>query len=235
MASAPRRRFYKDVSVTDDLQVTLDGKPIRTPAKAPLRLPTRALAEAIAEEWREQGEILKPEGMILAKLANTAIDRVAPDRGRIVEETVKFAGSDLVCYRAGEPEGLAGRQRDAWDPVIAWANARLDASFIATKGIMHRPQSEATLAAFGQYVASQDDWTLTALHNMATLTGSALISTMCLAGALEPTSAWQSAHVDEDWQISQWGEDAEAAARRARLRVEFDACYRFNLLSHAGT
>jgi len=31
---------------------------------------------------------------------------------------------------------------------------------------------------------------------------------------LTPEEAWAASHVDEDWQISQWGEDAEAAERR---------------------
>jgi chaperone required for assembly of F1-ATPase len=32
--------------------------------------------------------------------------------------------------------------------------------------------------------------------------------------------------VDEDWNIAQWGEDAEAARRRAARRAEFDAAAR---------
>ena len=31
-------------------------------------------------------------------------------------------------------------------------------------------------------------------------------------GAIAAEQAWQAAHVDEDWQIEQWGEDAEAKA-----------------------
>ena len=37
-----------------------------------------------------------------------------------------------------------------------------------------------------------------------------------------PDQVWQAAHVDEDYQISQWGEDEEAAERRVKRRVEFD-------------
>ena len=35
-----------------------------------------------------------------------------------------------------------------------------------------------------------------------------------------------AAHVDEDWQIAQWGEDVEAAQRRAARKVEFLAAWR---------
>ena len=71
-----RKRFYKDVTVTEDLGIALDGRPVKTPMKAPLVLPTRALADAVAAEWAEQGEEIKPATMYLTKLANTAIDRV---------------------------------------------------------------------------------------------------------------------------------------------------------------
>mgnify|MGYP006332908159 CR=1 FL=1 len=35
------------------------------------------------------------------------------------------------------------------------------------------------------------------------------------AGALDAAAAWQAAHVDEDYQMSQWGLDDMALARRA--------------------
>jgi chaperone required for assembly of F1-ATPase len=49
---------------------------------------------------------------------------------------------------------------------------------------------------------------------MTTLTGSALLALALSRGALSVEEAWSAAHVDEDWQIEQWGEDAEAAERR---------------------
>ncbi len=46
-----------------------------------------------------------------------------------------------------------------------------------------------------------------------------------------PESAWMAAHVDEDYQIEQWGQDEEAQARRAARYAEFMACCRFLNLS----
>src|SRR5947207_918525 len=43
----------------------------------------------------------------LMRLVNSAIDDVAPRLAVTVEEIAKYAGSDLVCYRAGEPQALA--------------------------------------------------------------------------------------------------------------------------------
>ena len=142
------RRFYKTVSVTDDLGIALDGRPVKTPAKTPLRLPTRALAETVAAEWDAQGEKIDAASMILTKLANTAIDRVAPDRQRIEAEVLDYASSDLVCYRADRPPDLVDRHTREWDPVVDWARTALDAPFEVTVGVIHKAQPETAVAAF---------------------------------------------------------------------------------------
>jgi chaperone required for assembly of F1-ATPase len=40
---------------------------------------------------------------------------------------------------------------------------------------------------------------------------------------LDPDQVWAAAHVDEDWNIEQWGVDEEVAARRAARLVDFKA------------
>src|SRR5689334_19938856 len=127
---ATRSRFYREVSVASHGQgyrVLLDGKPIRTPAGGELAIPTRALAEAIAEEWQSQGDKVRPETMILTKLANTAIDRVAVHRGTAIAQVLSFARSDLLCYRADRPAALVELQHRVWDPILAWAKERYGA------------------------------------------------------------------------------------------------------------
>ena len=58
---------------------------------------------------------------------------------------------------------------------------------------------------------------------MTTLTGSALIALGLAHGAVSAEAAWQAAHVDEDWQMSQWGEDTLAMERRAGRWQEMKA------------
>lgn len=222
-----RKRFYKDVTVTEDLGIALDGRPVKTPMKAPLRLPTRALADAVAAEWAEQGAEIKPATMTLTKLANTAIDRVGEHRAAIAQEVLDYANSDLVCYRTDRPPQLVAYQATAWDPIVDWARTALDAPFEVTDGILHRPQPEAALAAFAAAVQPLSDFELAAFHSIMTLTGSALIAMMLARQATTPDAAWNAAHVDEDYQVEHWGEDAEAQARRAARHAEFMACCRF--------
>jgi chaperone required for assembly of F1-ATPase len=228
-----RRRFYKEVTLTADLGIALDGRVVRTPMKAPLRLPTRGLVEAVAAEWSGQGEILDPATMLFTKLANTAIDRVGPERARIEAEVTDYANSDLVCYRADDPAILAERHRAAWDPVVDWARTALDAPFVVTTGLIHAPQPAAALSAFAADLARLTDFELTADYTVMTLTGSALLALALARGAIAPEVAWAAANVDEDYQIELWGEDEEAAARRLARQAEYMACCRFMELARA--
>ena len=215
---APRpRRFYREAALNiadGGFAVALDGRTAKTPGKRPLSVPTRALAAAIAAEWQAQGNEIHAETMPLTRLANTVIDGVASAEQAVRDDIVAFCGSDLVCYRAGAPHGLVEVQGLHWDPVLAWARAALGASFLTSAGIMHVAQPQAAVDAVARALAPLDAWRLTALHQITTLTGSALIALAHMSGTLSLEAAWQAAHVDEDWQISQWGEDAEAKARR---------------------
>lgn len=220
------RRFYKDVSVEaagEGYRILLDGRAARTPKKAELAVPQAALAEAMAEEWRAQGDYIDPQTMPLTKLVNTAIDAVAGQEAAVVADIAAFAGSDLTCYRADYPAELVAEQARAWTPVLEWAYEALGVRFALTEGVMPIEQPPEAIKAVADAVARYDYLSLAALHVMTTLTGSALIALAHAAGLLDTAEAWAAAHIDEDYQIRQWGEDFEARERRARRWAEFQA------------
>ena len=230
------KRFYKTVAVVETdggFEVALDERPVRTPLKSPLVLATRVLCDAVAAEWEAQEEHVDPGAMPLTRLANTALDRVAPRLDTIIKEIVSYAGNDLLCYRAEGPDSLILRQAQHWDPVLAWAESRIGEKFVLAEGVIHHDQPAETLGAFERLMREHDAFTLTAIHNATTLTGSALIAAALAADEISADAGWAAAHVDEDWQIEQWGRDEEAEARRRRRRVEFDAAIRFMTLAGA--
>jgi chaperone required for assembly of F1-ATPase len=230
------KRFYKEVTVEardGGFAVLLDGKSVRTPKKEALTLPTRALAEAIAEEWAAQGAHIDPATMPLSKLAITALDAVVHHKSEVAADIVKFAGSDLLCYRAESPVALVRLQAEVWDPVLSWAESELGARFALAEGVMPVEQSQAVLDGIASQVAPYDAMALTCLHVMTTLMGSALLMLAHAKGKLSAADAWAAAHLDEDWQISQWGVDVEAAERREKRWAEMQAASRF--LSLLGT
>lgn len=223
------RRFYKEVAVAGidgGATVRLDGRSVKTPGKRALVLPTAALAGAIAGEWRLQGERIDPATMPLTRLANTIIDAVTDRMAEVRADALKYAGSDLVCYRAGHPAGLVALQAERWDPVLRWATGVFGAEFRTVTGISHHEQPQAALDAVARRLGQLDPFTLAGVHELTTLSGSVLIALAVLDRAMPPGAAWAAAHADEDWQISQWGEDFEAAERRKHRRGDFDAAIR---------
>jgi chaperone required for assembly of F1-ATPase len=232
------KRFYKNAAAAPaegGHEILLDERRVKTPARAPLVLPTAALAEAIAEEWNAQGENIDPRAMPLTGLANAAIDRVAPDREGFARGLALFGESDLLCYRAEAPEGLVARQSELWDPLLAWARRRYDVNFETVFGIMHRPQPAHTLEQLAQAVAARGAFELAAMSPLVTIAGSLVIALALVEEAIDLDTAWNAATLDEQWQVEQWGEDAEAAARLANRRREYEAAHRFLKLLGGGS
>lgn len=223
MRPEPVKRFYKVVNVREDdgqYGLTLDGRDARTPGGQKLAAASRPLMLKVALEWARQGDTLNPADMPITRLLNSAIDGVARTMEETRAEIVRYAGSDLLCYRAEPPETLAERQRLAFDPVLDWAAETLGARFTLTAGVMPVNQPPETLAAFrARLEAFIDPAALAALSVMTTLTGSAVLALATAYGFLSPADTWRAAHVDEDFQNELWGVDEEAKARReARWR-----------------
>jgi chaperone required for assembly of F1-ATPase len=227
------KRFYKEVSIApegDGYSVRLDGRTVKTPGRNTLVLPTPALADAVAEEWRLQDEEVEPASMLLTKAANTAIERVVPHRGEILDELLRYGGGDLLCYRA-EEAALAERQRLAWDPVLDWLAKRHGARLIATIGVTHVPQSGEALLALGRALAPIDPFVLTGLYGATTLTGSLALALALEDAHLDTSAAFEKAFLDERYQAEKWGRDSEAEARLDGLAHELESAVKFMSLA----
>ena len=227
MRPPPVGRFYKAVEVGEAdgrHPLLLDGRRARTPGRNAVAAHSRALMLAVAAEWERQSEIIDPVDMPLTRLLNSAIDGVAHTMAETRTDILGYAGSDLLCYRAEEPEALAARQAQTFDPVLRWAADSLGARLNVTTSVMHAAQPPVALAAIGAALDAYDDpIALAALSVMTTMTGSALLALAVARGFLSPEAAWQAAHVDEDFQAERWGADAEATTRREGRWREFDA------------
>jgi chaperone required for assembly of F1-ATPase len=223
-----RRRFYKHARVNEEegaFCVGLDQRVVKTPRGRTLGSPKRSLTEALAAEWESQRDEIDPLKMPLTRLANSIIDGVAHSPSAVTAEVENYLASDLVCYRAENPQGLVERQSAAWDPVLDWARSALGAHFVLGTGIRHVNQSGEALRAARAAIPA-DPWLLGAVHSMTTLTGSALIALAVARNALSPTQAWSAAHVDEDWNMDLWGRDELALKQRALRFAEFAAAAR---------
>ena len=215
------RRFWTTSATRpadDGWEVVLDDRPVRTPGKKPLILPTQSLADAVAAEWDAQDDIIRPDTMPLTRAANSAVEKVAPQFDAVAAMLADYAGTDLLCYRATEPQPLIRLQAEAWDPLIEWAATCHDAPLHVTHGVIPIDQPAESLMRLHGQVAGLDLYGLTALHDLVTIPGSLVLGLAVVQGRLDATESFRLSRVDEAFQIANWGEDEDAQqAAAARL------------------
>lgn len=221
------KRFYQNVNAElrdGAYALLLDGRSARTPGRAPLAVPNASIADLLVQEWQQQVEVINPATMPMTRLVNSVIDGVSQTQAEVAAEIVKFAGSDLLCYRANSPDRLVNRQTTLWDPILAWARETLKARFVLSEGVMFVSQPAETIAAIDRAVkAQQSPYALGGLHVLTSLSGSALIALALAYKYFTFDEAWLAAHVDEDVQAEIWGTDDEARVRRENRYRDFVA------------
>jgi chaperone required for assembly of F1-ATPase len=226
------KRFYTAAGISaaeGGFDVRLDGKPIRAPGGTPVVVPNEKLARAIAAEWEAQpaGSEIKPLQMPLMRLAATGLERVPGQRDKVIADTANYAGSDLLCYRATDPDSLVARQCKLWDPLLAWLGERYDARLEPASGVILRAQSAEALDRVHAAVAAHGDLAVAALYNLTTWMGSVVLALAVSDRRLEGGAAFEVAELDALFEIERWGADAEATFRHQRLRADIEAAAHF--------
>jgi chaperone required for assembly of F1-ATPase len=214
MSAWEAKRFWTKVSVEpqgDGFKILLDGRTLSTPVKVPLIVPTNMLADKIAAEWDAQQSKIDPQTMPFTRTANAAIDKVAPQHTEVADLLVEYGETDLLCYRAESPDSLVILQNAAWDPLLAWAETRLNAHLKKMLGVIHSPQNIVSMQSLSRKVHDLDNFSLAAFHDLVSLSGSLIIGFAVLEQFMPVETLWNASRVDENWQIERWGEDEEAA------------------------
>ncbi len=229
-----RKRFYTAVTVAtqpEGFTIMLDARSIKTPAGQSLMVPTKGLADAIAGEWARQGETLNLTDLAFTKLANTSLDGVVNAKHDVIQDIVRYAASDLICYRAEAPAALAELQAKTWDPILSWVVREYEAKFVTTQQVRHVKQPDIALDRVREQVADLNPWQLASFHTVTVILGSALLALALRSRRLTTDEAWAAAHVDETWQNGRWGQDYEAVLRNERRLAEFEAAFAFGTMA----
>lgn len=224
------KRFWKAVTVEEaggGFLIALDGRAVKTQGGRAQVLPTCALADALAAEWAAQGEEVDPARFVLRDLADFAIDSVADGRAAAIEQLLRYADTDTLCYRADPEDALRARQEQLWEPLVAAAEARWDLHFNRVTGIGHQPLPAPTLARLCKALDAEDNFTLSALTTKASLAASLIVAMAALDQGADARALWAAAELEEDWQAQLWGRDPEAEERRTRRFAAFEAAMRF--------
>jgi chaperone required for assembly of F1-ATPase len=203
--------------------VTLDGRTPKTPGHKPVIVPHADLAALMAAEWAAQTTHVNPETMPVTRLINSAVEAGDQRVAALAAEILKFAGNDLLLYRADAPRELVAAQEAVWDEALVRLARTYDIRFQPTIGIVHQSQPEATLMRLGTVLADVTLFEAVALTSLTGITGSGLLSIGYRAGLFTPDEMWTAAHVDEDFNFRLWGEVEEATERRLKRRRDYDA------------
>ncbi len=230
------KRFYKEVTVAEadgNWRVLLDGRGIKTAGGRAQEVPTQALAQALAAEWAAQGEKIDPQTFPLRDLADFAVDAIGTDPALALREILPYAETDTLSYRADPEDALYQRQLAVWEPLLTAAEAKHGVQFPRVSGILHKPLSAEALARLEATLADQDAFTLAALRMLASLAASLVIALAAIEPDADAEALWKAANLEEDWQVELWGEDWEAAERRATRFTAFQLAMDFSRLSRA--
>jgi chaperone required for assembly of F1-ATPase len=223
------RRFYKEVgvgTVGDGFAVSLDGKTPRTPGQKPVIVPRRAIAEIMAAEWAAQPELIDPETMPTVRLVNSAVEAGEERLAALRAEIVKYAGNDLLLYRADTPASLVAEQEKHWDGALVKLARHFGVGFQPTVGLLHQPQPQPTLDRLQAAIDGIELLEAVAMVSLVGITGSGLLVIAHREGLLDAEEVWSAAHVDEDHNLRLWGEVHEATERRRKNRRDYDAALR---------
>ena len=231
------KRFYEAAEAapaeSGGYGVFLDGRQARTMGRRPLAARARSLAEAVAAEWAAQGERIDRTAMPLTALLSAAIDGGGEAAAGWAEDVLSYLGSDLVCYRASQPEALVARQREIWDPYLDWFEGAYGRRLAAVAGVIATAQPPDAFDAVRRDLAAQAPEILLGLKTATTVAGSAVLALALWKGAFDEAAVFDASRLDERFQEARWGVDAEAKAREQKIEAEFSAVAAFIRLAEA--
>lgn len=203
--------------------------PVLTPTGNVLRVPSVELAEALADEIRGGSTVRK---MCLVALALTAQDRIAPAVEEICDALLDYARTDTLCYRDEKPE-LAARQRELWDPLLAWGKERYGAELSATDSLLSIDQSEESLAALKRVLMGFSIYELAALSILTQIYASLLLALAVKEGVTDAEQAFGLSRLEARFQAERWGEDEEAQTAARNALSDVLLAQHFLRLTHA--
>lgn len=228
------KRFWDQATVEaveTGYAIHLDGRPMRLPSGTPLVVTSPDLAQAIAAEWQAagggKGGEMSFNDTPLTRLAGTAQERIAPDPLPTVDAIARYGETDLLCYRAETPPALVQRQELQWQPWLDWVKSAYDAPMRVTSGVAYIKQHHDSVTALRNAVAALDPDALTGLGIAVPALGSLVLGLALASGELDAETAHGLAALDELFQVEQWGEDEEAAERRANVAADLRLAERY--------
>lgn len=219
-------------SVNGNFVIRVDGKIFKSP-NGDTVVGSALLLGAVAKELQLQSTELSFQDMPLTRYLFTVYDRVRRRRDSVINDIVRYAETDLLCYRATGPRQLVKRQEELWQPLLDWSKGKYQIDLILSLGTISILQNPKSLEKVRQILKSMNNFLLTAMYKGASLSGSAIVGLAILEEQLTTQKAWEIATLEESWQLERWGHDLELFERLTILEKEFTDLGQFlSLVKH---
>ena len=220
------RKFWKMVKVkkksSNSYEILLDENVLKTPMKKKLTIQNSKIAEEIYKEWNQDKNILDTDAMIFYGIISTSIDKFNNNRILYVNEILNFIDTDLICYRAEEPNDLVQWQSKNWDPILLKVEKYINNKIDVFKGIMPLKQNKGIKFKITKFLTKFSDLEIIALHKITNITGSIFLSLCILNNDIIKEKVFELSHLDELWQAENWGYEEEASKNREKIKIQLN-------------
>ena len=220
------RKFWKTVKVkkksSNSYEIFLDENVLKTPMKKKLTIQNSKIAEEIYKEWNQDKNIVDTDSMIFYGIISTSIDKISNNRTLYVNEILNFIDTDLICYRAEEPNDLVQWQSKNWDPILLKVEKYINNKIDVFKGIMPLKQNKGIKFKITKFLTKFSDLEIIALHKITNITGSIFLSLCILNNDIIKEKVFELSHLDELWQAENWGYEEEASNNRKKVNFELN-------------
>ncbi len=220
------KKFWKTVKVKkkscNSYEILLDEIVLKTPMKKDLTILNSKIAEEIQKEWNQDTGILDTDAMIFYGITSTSIDKIINSRISYINDILSFIDTDLICYRAEEPNDLVQWQSKNWDPILLKVEKYIHNKIDVFTGIMPSKQNKVIKFAINQILTKFSDLEIIVLHRITKITGSVFLSLCILNDDIIREKAFELSHLDELWQAENWGYEEEASNNREKINFELN-------------
>ncbi len=220
------RKFWKTVKVkrksSNSYEILLDKNVLKTPMKKELIIQNSKIAKEIHNEWNQDKNTLDTDAMIFYGIISTSIDKISNNRILYINDILDFIDTDLICYRAEEPNDLVQWQSKNWDPILLKVEKYINNKIDVFKGIMPSKQNKRIKFKINKILTELSDLEIITLHRITNITGSVFLSLCILNNDKIREKAFELSHLDELWQAENWGFEEEASYNREKINIELN-------------
>ena len=220
------KKFWKTVKVKkkscNTYEILLDENVLKTPMKKRLTILNSKIAQEIKKEWNQDTSVLDTDAMIFYGIISTSIDKIINNRMSYINDILSFIDTDLICYRAEEPNDLVQWQNKNWDPILLKVEKYINNKVDIFKGIMPSKQKKEIKFKITTFLTKFSDLEIIVLHRITNITRSVFLSLCILNNDVIKEKAFELSHLDELWQAENWGYEEEASINREKVNFELN-------------